>query len=91
MRTVIFASIAVLAFWSCTKESPEKTNQEAMIPKSEFEALKQEVMQLKSQVAAFSSSDPTAFVTVEAFNELKQENEHLKEQIGLFTSGFFCS
>ena len=89
MKRVILASVAVLAFWTCTKEYPENNNQEAVVPKSEFEALKQEVMRLKSQVESLAPADPADVVSVEEFNELKQENEQLKAQIGLFTSGFF--
>ena len=89
MKRAILASFAVLAFWACTKENPESNHQEAVVPKSEFEALKQEVMRLKSQVELYTSGDPAEVVSVEEFNELKQENERLKAQIGLFTSGFF--
>lgn len=89
MKRVILASVAVLAFWTCTKENPDSNNQEAVVPKSEFEALKQEVMRLKSQVESLAPADPADVVSVEEFNELKQENEQLKTQIGLLTSGFF--
>ncbi len=89
MKRVILASVAVLALWACTKNNPESNSQEAVVPKSEFEALKQEVARLKTQIESITSSDPASIVSVEEFNELKQENEQLKAQIGLFTSGFF--
>ena len=89
MKRVIIASVAVLAIWACTKESLESNSQEAVVPKSEFEALKQEVARLKTQIESITSSDPASIVSVEEFNELKLENEQLKVQIGLFTSGFF--
>lgn len=85
-----FLGIAVfLVALSCTKENSDKSTPEPTIPTSEFEALKQEIEQLKIQIASITPGEPTDVVTLEEFNALKQENEELKTQIGLFTSGFF--
>ena len=86
----IFITIALFfTVLSCTKENNERVIPDSTVPTTEFEALKQEVEQLKAQVAALTPGDPANVVTLEEFNDLKQENEQLKVQIGLFTSGFF--
>lgn len=89
MNKSIITFAVILAFISCTKENTDKSTPYQAIPASEFEALKNEVEQLKAQVAAISPGNPEDIVSVEEFNALKQENEQLKTQIGLFTSGFF--
>lgn len=89
MKNILIAIAVVLVSLSCTKENSDENSHESTILTSEFEALKQEVEQLKVQVASIAPSEPLDVVTVEEFNELKQENEQLKAQIALFTSGFF--
>ena len=84
---IVFA--ALLAALSCTKENPSENKQEQTVPTSEFEALKQEVQELKTQVAALTPGEQASGVSVEEFNALKAENEEVKTQIALFTSGFF--
>ena len=100
MKKTLIAIAVVLIGLSCTKENPSPTPQEKTVPVTEFEALKEEVAQLKAKVEALTPSEPGEGVSVEEFNTLKEdttneinalkeENEELKAQIGKFTSGFF--
>ena len=83
---LVAASFTVL---SCTKESPSDTKQEATIPASEFEALKQAVQTLKGQVAALTPGEQAPGVGIDEFNALKEENEALKAQVATLLSTFF--
>ena len=90
MRKTLFLLLAfTLCSLSCTKEKTDNPTPDPIVPPSDFEALKQEVEQLKLQVAALTPGEPANVVTVEEFNALKQENEQLKAQVNLLTSGFF--
>ena len=89
MKKTIFAIACVIVALSCSKENTEDLNTEQSIPVTEFEALKQEVEKLKTQIEALTPGEPSEVVTIEDFNILKRENEELKAQISLFTSGFF--
>lgn len=89
MKKTLIAFIIILGALSCTKENTENSNHEQTIPTSEFEVLKQEVAEMKSQIQNLTSSTQTSGVSMADFNALKQENEELKAQIGLLTSGFF--
>lgn len=100
MEKSLISAVFILAIIACTKEGPSETKHEPTVPTSEFEALKQEVEKLKTQIETLTSGDAVEGITAEEFNLLKQnttdeinalkeENEQLKAQISLFTSGFF--
>lgn len=100
MKRSLFAIALVFIGLSCTKENPSATPQDKNVPVTEFEALKQEVAQLKAKIEALTPSEPGEGVSVAEFNTLKEkatneinalkeENEELKAQIGKLTSGFF--
>lgn len=89
MKLSYIPAIIILALFSCTKENTTENKPEPAVPTSEFEALKQEVAELKSQIHNLTPGEQAPCVSVEEFNALKQENEELKAQISLFTSGFF--
>ena len=89
MKPLFIACIILLATVSCTKEQPKTTPQEETVPASEIKALRKELEELKSTVAALTSSTQEPGVSVEDFNALKKENEELKAQVELLTSGFF--
>lgn len=89
MKPLFIACIILLATVSCTKEQPKTTPQEETVPASEIKALRQELEELKSTVAALTPSTQEPGVSVDEFNALKKENEDLKAQVELLTSGFF--
>lgn len=89
MKKTFIPLVLALTFFSCTKEHSSEPQLEPTVPVSEFEALKQEVAEMKTQIQNLIPEDQTPDVSVEEFNALKQENEELKAQISLFTSGFF--
>ena len=68
-KTLIAIAVALVAL-SCTQEDTSNNSPEPTIPINEFEALKQEVEQLKIQVASITPGEPMVAVTVEDFNEL---------------------
>lgn len=88
-KNLLIVLTTLLAALSCTKEDPSENNQGQTVPTSAFEALKQEVQELKAQVSALTPGEQATGVSVEEFNALKEENTELKAQIALFTSGFF--
>lgn len=89
MNKSLLSVAIILALLAYTKENTTETKPEQTVPASEFEALKQEVAELKSQIQNLTSGEQTQVVSVEDFSALKRENEELKAQISLFTSGFF--
>jgi len=89
MKKPLLSVSIILALLACTKENTTETKPEETVPTSEFEALKQEVAELKSQIQSLTPEEQTQVISVEDFNALKRENEELKAQISLFTSGFF--
>lgn len=89
MKKSLLSVAIILALLACTKENTTETKPEQTVPASEFEALKQEVAELKSQIQSLTPGEQTQVISVEDFNALKRENEELKAQISLFTSGFF--
>ena len=60
-----------------------------MVPVSEFEALKQQVSELKAQLDAMKLGEQAEGVSVEEFQVLKEENEALKAQVENLSSVFF--
>lgn len=88
-KTLLIVFAVLLVALSCTKENPSENKQEQTVPTSEFEALKQEVQELKAQVAALTPGEQAPVVSVEEFNALKDENEALKEQVATLMSTFF--
>ncbi len=100
MKESLIAIAMVFIFISCTKENPQTVEHEKTIPITEFEALKQEVAEMKELIAnlkpgeaasGVSNADFDSFKesTTNEIDALKKENEDLKSQIGLFTAGFF--
>ncbi len=100
MKRTLLSVALILALFACTKENPSDSKREPTVPTSEFEALKQEVEKLKTQIETLTPGEAVEGITAEEFNLLKQnttdeinalkeENQQLKAQISLFTSGFF--
>lgn len=93
MKKCFVLSVLFLALLSCNKENPNENNTpDPTVPVSEFEALKQQVKELKTQIEALTSGTPETEepgVSVDEFNKLKQENEQLKAQVESLTSVFF--
>lgn len=89
MKRSFISAVLIITLFACTKESPSEITPEPTVSTSEFEALKQEVAELKSRIQDLTPGEQTQGVSVEEFNALKKENEELKSQISLFTSGFF--
>lgn len=89
MKPIFIVSAVLLATISCTKEQPQVTQQEEAVSASEIKALREELEELKSTVAALTPSSQEPVVSIEEFNALKQENDNLKAQVELLTSDFF--
>ncbi len=89
MKKSLFVIAAIILACSCTKEQPNTNKQDQEVPASEFQALKKEVEELKSQVKALTPGEETPVVSVSEFEALKKENEQLKAQVEMLTSGFF--
>ena len=88
MKKVLFASVFILLTLSCSKEEPKTENKDQDIPPSEFQALKQEVEDLKATISSLAGNQEQV-VSKSEFDALKQENEALKAQVELLTSEFF--
>ena len=88
MKKVLFAIVAILLSFSCTKEQPKTGDKGQDIPTSEFQALKKEVEELKATVSSISGNQEQS-VSKKEFDALKEENETLKAQLELLTSEFF--
>ena len=89
MKRLLFATAFLFLAFSCTKEDPNTTNQQPELPVSEFQALKNEVEELKKTINSITSGSQEQGVSATEFEALKQENAALKAQVELLTSGFF--
>lgn len=84
MKKSFLSALIIISFLACTKENTTEIKPEPDVPTSEFDALKQEVAELKSQIQNLTPGEQAPCISVEEFNALKQENEELKAQIALF-------
>ena len=90
MRRILIVATFALATISCTKDNTSNNKRpDPVVPVSEFEALKQQVSELKAQFDAMKPGEQAEGVSVEEFRALKEENEALKAQVENLSSVFF--
>ncbi len=89
MKTKLILLALAMAILSCTKEPSTPNSPELAISAGELESIKQEIRELKQQVADLTPGEDEQIISVSEFETLKQENEALKTKVESLTSGFF--